>query len=58
MGIEYFIASDNTKNSCCGDYKALNVVEGDVILKVGYSCLYDGEKSDVLYLFDREESGF
>lgn len=53
---QFYIAADNTKNECCCDIKAAATIEADIIVKIGFSCLFDDlEKIDIIYFYDKKE---
>ena len=46
----------STKNDCCADFKTATTVNADLIVKFGFSCMYDNQKDiQVLYVFDHFE---
>lgn len=56
---EFFIAADNTKNECCCDIKAAKTIEADIIVKIGFSCLFDElNKIDIVYFYEKSKIEF
>lgn len=46
----------STKNDCCVDYKAAFLVEADLIVKFGFSCMFDSKNNiDILYCFNKSQ---
>jgi diphthamide biosynthesis enzyme Dph1/Dph2-like protein len=56
---EFFISADNTKNECCCDIKAATTVGADLIIKVGFSCLFDNDENwEIIYYFEKKKINF